>query len=73
MLGGALAGCLAAWQPGPARAAPSSTHTVAPGQSLADALRRAADGDEIHLLPGEHRAQAGVITQKRLTDRKSVV
>ena len=69
MLGGALAGCLASWQRGPARAAPSSTHTVAPGQSLADALRKAADGDEIHLLPGEHRAQAGVITQKRLTLR----
>ena len=69
MLGGALAGCLAGWQPEPARATPSSTHTVAPGQSLADVLRRAADGDEIHLLAGEHRAQVGVITQKRLTLR----
>ena len=67
VLGGALAACLARWQP--ARAAASSTHTVAPGQSLADALRKAADGDEIHLLAGEHRAQAGVITQKRLTLR----
>ncbi len=76
MLGG-LAGCLATWHSGPAGAAAfpspatsaSITHTVAPGQSLADALRRAADGDEIYLLAGEHRAQAGVITQKRLTLR----
>ena len=67
MLGGALAGWIG-WQ-APAAATALMTHTVAPGQSLADALRKAADGDEIHLLAGEHRAQAGVITHKRLTLR----
>lgn len=50
-------------------AAQAAVHTVAPGQSLAAALREAADGDEIHLLAGEHRAQVGVITQKKLTLR----
>lgn len=69
VLGGALAGWLASWQSLAASAAGSGIHTVAPGQSLADALRKAADGDEIHLLAGEHRAQVGVINQKRLTLR----
>jgi hypothetical protein len=52
-----------------ASAAPAAIHVVAPGQSLATALRQAADGDEIHLLPGEHRGQVGVIEQKQLTLR----
>ncbi len=43
--------------------------TVSPGQSLPEALARAADGDEVHLLAGVHRAQAGVILQRRLTVR----
>ena len=43
--------------------------TVAPGQSLSGALARAADGDEVHLLAGVHRAQVGVIVQRRLTLR----
>jgi hypothetical protein len=51
---------------GPAAAA---VITVAPGQSLADALARAGDGDEVQLLGGVHRAQAGVIAQRRLTLR----
>ncbi len=50
-------------------AAQSAVHVVAPGQSLAQALRVAADGDEIQLLPGEHRGQVGVIEQKHLTLR----
>lgn len=50
-------------------AATAAVHVVAPGQSLATALRQAADGDEIHLLPGEHRGQVGVIEQKQLTLR----
>ena len=55
-----------ALQPTPALAA---THVVAPGQSLAEALRKALDGDEIQLLAGEHRAQVGVIEHRRLTLR----
>ena len=55
-----------AWQPQRVAAA---THVVAPGQSLAEALNKAADGDEIELLAGEHRAQVGVIHHKRLTLR----
>ncbi len=43
--------------------------TVAPGQSLAEALARAADGDEIQLLAGVHRAQTGTILQRRLVVR----
>ncbi len=65
VLGGALAGVLAL----PLHGAAATTHTVAPGQSLADALKMAADGDEIHLLAGEHQAQVGVIEHKRLTLR----
>ena len=55
---------LLGWQP-----APAAVHVVAPGQSLAQALRRAVDGDEIQLLAGEHAAQVGVIEQRRLTLR----
>ncbi len=47
----------------------ATTHVVAPGGSLADALAQAGDGDEIQLLAGEHRGQVGVITQKHLTLR----
>ena len=43
--------------------------TVAPGQSLPEALARAAEGDEIQLLAGVHRAQVGVVEQRRLTLR----
>ncbi len=56
-------------RPAPADAATGAVHRVVPGQSLAAALQRAADGDQIHLLAGEHVAQAGVIGQKRLTLR----
>lgn len=42
---------------------------VAPGDSLGEALARAVDGDEVQLQAGVHRAQAGVILQKRLTVR----
>ena len=50
-------------------AAAAAVHVVAPGQSLAQVLKQAADGDEIQLLPGEHRGQVGVIEQKHLTLR----
>ena len=50
-------------------AATSAVHVVAPGQSLARVLKQAADGDEVQLLPGEHRGQVGVIEQKHLTLR----
>jgi len=43
--------------------------TVAPGQSLSQALAHAADGDELHLLAGVHHAQVGVVLQRRLTLR----
>ena len=64
-LKGALTGLLAL----PLGGAAAATHTVAPGQSLSEALKKAADGDEIHLLAGEHRAQVAVIEHKRLTLR----
>ena len=50
-------------------AAQAAVHVLAPGQSLAHVLQEAADGDEIHLLAGEHRGQVGVIHQRRLTLR----
>ena len=50
-------------------AAPAAVHVVAPGQSLALALQAAVDGDEIHLLAGEHHGQVGVVHQRRLTLR----
>ncbi len=64
MLAAGWAACLLG--AGPAAAA---TWTVAPGQSLAEALRRATDGDVIELLAGVHQAQVGVILQRRLTVR----
>jgi len=52
-----------------APAVPAATLTVAPGQSLAQALRQAVDGDVIELLAGVHEGQVGVILQRRLTLR----
>ncbi len=53
----------------PRRGSAAATHTVAPGQSLAETLKKAVDGDEIQLLAGEHRGQVAVIEHKRLTLR----
>ncbi len=50
-------------------AAAAAQILVKPGQSLAEALKRAADGDEIQVQAGEHHGQVGVILQKRLTLR----
>jgi hypothetical protein len=47
----------------------AATLSVQPGQSLADALRRAVDGDVIEIHAGAHHGQVGLITQKRLTIR----
>ena len=58
-MAGTLIGCWA----GAALAAVIQVH---PGQSLAEALKRAADGDEIQLLAGDHRGQVAVIHHKRL-------
>ena len=52
-----------------ALAAPGATLTVAPGQSLPEALRQAADGDVIEILAGVHHGQVGVIDQRQLTLR----
>ena len=49
--------------------AAAATLAVAPGQSLGEALRRAADGDVIELAAGDYRGEVGVIEQKRLTLR----
>lgn len=61
----AVAGCCGSWAAAPLAA----TLSVAPGQSLAQALQRAADGDVIELLAGVHEGQVGVILQRRLTLR----
>ncbi len=53
----------------PCGTATAATIVIGPGQSLADALHRAADGDELQLLPGDYRGQTGVILQRRLTLR----
>ena len=42
---------------------------VEPGQSLAQTLQRAADGDSISLKAGDYRGQVAVITHQRLTLR----
>ncbi len=47
----------------------ASTWTVAPGQSLQQAVQKAADGDVIELLAGLHSAQVAVLVQRRLTLR----
>ena len=49
--------------------AASPTILVKPGDNLEQALRRAADGDRIDILAGEHRGQVAVIGHKRLTLR----
>ena len=49
--------------------AAAATLAVTPGQGLAEALRRAADGDVIELAAGDYRGEVGVIEQKRLTLR----
>jgi hypothetical protein len=36
---------------------------------MAQALERARDGDEIHVLPGTYKGVVGVVTQRRLTIR----
>lgn len=48
------------------RARAAQTLRVAPGESLAAALRQARNGDTVLLLGGVHRAQAGVIEHARL-------
>ena len=47
----------------------ASTWTVAPGQNLAQAVQRAADGDVIELLAGVHSGQVAVLEQRQLTLR----
>lgn len=47
----------------------AATVVVAPGQGLARALQKAADGDTIELLPGDYRGEAAVILHKRLVLR----
>ena len=47
----------------------AATWAVGPGAGLAEALRRAADGDVIELAAGDYRGEVGVIEQKRLTLR----
>jgi hypothetical protein len=42
---------------------------VTPTGSLADALRRASDGDEIQIMAGEYHGQVGIIEQRHLTLR----
>jgi hypothetical protein len=49
--------------------ADAASIVVRPGQSLAEALSRAVDGDEVLIEAGDHRGQVAVITQKRLTLR----
>lgn len=68
-LAGALAGLPVIAPALSLRGSAAATHTVAPGQSLVEALNKAVDGDEIQLLAGEHRAQVAVIEHKRLTLR----
>ena len=52
---------------GPTSAA--TVWTVAPGQSLAQTVQKAADGDVVELLPGDHRAQVAVLEDRVLTLR----
>jgi hypothetical protein len=47
----------------------AATWTVAPGQSLQEALNRAVDGDVIEIAAGQHHGQVGVVLQRRLTLR----
>ena len=53
----------------PARAGAPATWRVGPGEAfsrVADALRHAADGDTIAVLPGTYRGDVAVVTQRRL-------
>ena len=47
----------------------ASTWTVAPGESLAQAVQKAIDGDVIELLAGVHSGQVAVLEQRQLTLR----
>jgi hypothetical protein len=49
------------------RLAVAATIALSPGQGLAAALAKAAEGDTIEVSPGTYRGEVGVITQKRLT------
>ncbi len=60
----ALSCLVTAWLP-----AAGASIVVAPGGKLADALRRAVDGDEIQILAGDYHGEVGVIEQRRLTLR----
>lgn len=62
---------LAVWL-GMAAALPAATWRVGPGTDLAtvaEALKRAGDGDVIEILPGRYVGDVAVITQRRLTLR----
>lgn len=67
-----LASLLLPALPPVARADAATTIVVGPDPAsprLADALRAAADGDTVVLLPGTYRGEVAVLTQKRLTVR----
>jgi hypothetical protein len=59
------AAALSVW----AAAASAATLFVGPDLPLPQALRQAADGDEIDIPAGDYRGQVGVILQRRLTLR----
>jgi hypothetical protein len=48
---------------------PARVWPVSVGDSLAEALRAAADGDVVELAAGHHHGQVGVVLQRRLTLR----
>lgn len=52
----------------PAQAA-GTVRQLYPGMSLAAMLAASGEGDTIEVMPGVHRAQAGVVTQRVLTIR----
>jgi hypothetical protein len=55
----------------PLRVRASPTWVVGPALPLAEALRRAGDGDVVEVPPGDWRGETGVVTQSRLTLRGS--
>ena len=66
----ALTGAVLAPLSGRGFAETGTTWRVGPGEAItrvADALRRAADGDTLEVLPGTYRGDVAVITQRRLT------